>query len=199
MASEAVRRLVRRLPSAYTRREGSNFYKFFSVVETSAEESAIAAVRDAHVVNRAFGKSLENIGQLLNVRRWQGETDEHLRTRLKIAGATATCTATVEDVRRVVAVALQVPTSRIRVKERHDVEPAYFDVWVYLQDVVNAGLTVEELKDVLRDVKPAGVALSTKQLGTFTCRSASESSDPAKGYNDLANSNPDGGTYAGLL
>lgn len=199
MASEAVRRLVRRLPSAYTRREGSNLHKFFSVVETSAEESTIAAVRDAHVVNKAFGKSLENIGQLLNVRRRQGESDEHLRTRLKVAGATATCTATIEDVQRVVAVALQVPTSRIRVEERHDVEPAYFDVWVYLQDVMNAGLTKEELRDVLRDIKPAGVALNTKQFGTFTCRSADETSDPAKGYNDIANSNPNGGTYAGLF
>ncbi|RLI77560.1 hypothetical protein DRP04_11190, partial [Archaeoglobales archaeon] len=63
----------------------------------------------------------------------------------------------------------------------------------------NIGLTVEELKDLLQAIKPAGVKLDTKQFGTFEYRSAADTSDPTKGYNDLANSNPDAGTYAGLL
>ena len=133
-----------------------------------------------------------------NVRRLQNETDEHFRARIKLTFSLLKCTTTVNELKEIIAAVLNTETNRIRVKDDYN-EPAYFDVWVWLQDLSNAGITDEELKTMLQTIKPAGVRLEVKKFGTFEYRSASDVSDPTKGYNDLANSNPDAGTYAGLL
>jgi len=197
----AVNELISKLSTAFRKDSDSNNYKLLSILDSEFQsiEQTISDIKNAHSVDYASGKSLDYIGQLFNIRRQQNETDEHYRTRIKISFSKLTEMATIKDIKEVVAAALKTTTSRVRVNDRYDIEPAYLDVWVWLQDLNNIGLTVEELKDLLQAIKPAGVKLDTKQFGTFEYRSAADTSDPTKGYNDLANSNPDAGTYAGLL
>jgi hypothetical protein len=156
-------------------------------------------IKSAHFVDYAAGKNLEYLGELLNTRRLSGETDEHYRARLKAQFRQYTSSATVKELKEIISTVLSTQTDRATIKETWDTEPASFDVWVFLQDLEAAGITVDEFKDILDSVKPAGVRLTAKKWGTFECKSAGEPSDATKGYNDLANSNPDGGTYAGLL
>ncbi|AIY89880.1 hypothetical protein [Geoglobus acetivorans] len=197
----AVDELVKLLSTAFRKDPDSNNYKLLKILDSEFSNIELEAenVRNAHFVDYASGKSLDYIGQLFNVRRQQGETDEHFRARIKIAFSKLTEMTTIKDIKEVVASALKTKTSRVRVLDRYDIEPALFEVWVWLQDLNNAGLTIQELKDLLQAIKPAGVRLDTKQFGTFTYRSINDVSDPTKGYNDLANSNPNAGTYAGLL
>jgi|Deesub1362A_J573_1020465.scaffolds.fasta_scaffold00761_31 predicted nucleotidyltransferase component of viral defense system len=197
----AVEDLVSKLSTAFNKMSDSNNYKLLSVIDSEFQniEQTIGDIENAHFVDFATGKNLDYIGQLFNVSRRQNETDEHYRARIKITFSKLTDIATIKDVKEVVAATLNTETSRIEVRDLYDLEPAYFDIWVFLQDLNNAGLTVEELKDLLQAIKPAGVRLEAKQYGTFTPRSSSDVSDSTKAYNDLANSNPNGGTYAGLL
>jgi hypothetical protein len=194
-------RLIKLLSTAFRRDPESNNYKLLKIITEGFDEleQVLEDVKNAHYVNFAQGKSLDYIASLFNVRRFPNETDEHFRARIKLAFSKISDMATINDTKEIIAATLQTETSRVKVKDRYDLEPAHFEVWVWLQDLNNAGLTLEEFKALLKAIKPAGVGLSAFQQGTFTYRSIGETSDPTKAYNDLANSNPNAGTYAGHL
>jgi len=197
----AVDEIIKLLSTAFRKDADSNNYKLLSIINSEFQniEQIINDIKNAHFVDLAEGKSLEYIASLFNVRRQQNETDDHFRARIKLAFSKISNMASINDVKEIVAAALQTKTSRVRVKDRYDFEPAFFELWIWLQDLNNAGLTLDDFQELIGVIKPAGVKVKAYQQGTFTYRSASETSDPTKGYNDLANSNPDGGTYAGLL
>ena len=197
----AVDELIKLLSTAYNKSPNSNNYKLLKVLDSeySNIEQTISDVKYSHFVDYATGKSLDQIASLFNVRRKQNETDEHFRARIKLMASILKGTGTIDDLREIIATALITQTSRVRVRDRYDLEPAFFEVWVWLQDLNNAGLTLDEFRELLNAVKPAGTRFQAYQQGTFTYRSVNGISDPTKGYNDLANSNPDAGTYAGLL
>ncbi len=197
----AVDELVKLLSTAFRKDPDSNNYKLLSVIDSEFQniEQAINDIKNAHFVDFATGKSLDYIASLFNVRRKQNETDEHFRARIKFAFSKITNMATIDDLKEIIAAALMTTTERVRVRDKYELEPAFFEVWVWLQDLNNAGLTLDEFQELMKAVKPAGTRFQAYQQGTFTHRSIGETSDPSKGYNDLSNSNPDAGTYAGLL
>lgn len=197
----AVDDLIKLLSTAYRKDPNSNNYKLLKILDSEFQniERAINDLKDAHFVDFAEGKSLEYIASLFNIRRQQNETDDHFRVRIKLAFSKISNMASINDIKEIVAAALQTKTSRVKVKDRYDFEPAFFELWIWLQDLNNAGLTLDDFQELIGVIKPAGVKVKAYQFGTFTYRSIGEASDPTKGYNDLANSNPDGGTYAGLL
>lgn len=194
-------KLIKLLSTAFRRDPDSNNYKLISIIAQRFDdiEQVINDIKNAHFVDFAGGKSLEYLASLFNIRRKQNETDDHFRARIKLAFSKISNMATINDIKEIIATTLQTETSRVKVKDRYDLESAHFEVWVWLQDLNNAGLTLEDFKALLKAIKPAGVRLSAFQQGTFTYRSIGESSDLTKAYNDLANSNPNAGTYAGLL
>ena len=197
----AVDEMVRLLSSAYNKSANSNLYKLLKVIDSEYTniEQTINDIKNAHFVDFATSKSLEHIASLFNIRRKQNETDEHFRARIRLMVSILTGTGTIDGIKKMIASALNTDTSRIKVKDSYDIEPGFFQIWVWLQDVNNAGLTLNEFFSLIQSVKPAGVRVNFYSQGTFTCRSIGEASDPSKGYNDLANSNPNAGTYAGLL
>jgi len=197
----AVDRLVKRLTSPYASDPGTNVYKLLSCPgqELDAAEAEISQVQDAHHVDPAAGQSLDSLGDLLQVARQTDESDAHYRARLKTQLRRSTGSATISDIKEIAATLLGVPLPRVRVQEDFSVEYAYFQVYAFLQDLDAAGITVQEFKDLLANVKGAGIRIAAFQAGTFTARAAAGSNDAAKGYDDIAHSNPGGGTYAGLL
>lgn len=197
----AVEELVKLLSTAFRKDEDSNNYKLLKIIDSEFTniEQAISDVKNSHFVDYASGKSLDYIASLFNVRRKQNETDDHFRARIKLAFSKITNMATIPDIKEILAATLQTSTSRVRVRDRYDVEPAFFEVWVWAPDLTAAGLTLEEFQTLIGVIKPAGTRIQAFQQGTFTHRSVNDTSDPAKAYNDLANSNPLAGTYAGLL
>lgn len=197
----AVDELIRLLSTAFSKSPNSNNYKFLKVLDSEYThiEQTINDIKNAHFVDFATGKSLEFIASLFNVRRAQNEIDDKYRAKVKLNAAIIKNTGTIDGIREIIATALSTDMSRVRIRDRYDLEPAYFEIWVWLQDLSNAGLTLNEFFELVQVLKPAGTRVEAYQQGTFTHRAANETSDPTKGYNDLANSNPDAGTYAGLL
>lgn len=197
----AVDELIRLLSTAFRKDPDSNNYKLLKILDSefSNIEQAINDVKNAHFIDFAAGQSLDHLASLFNVRRKLNETDEHFRARIKLVFSKITNMATISDIKEILAATLNTSTSRVSVRDRYDVEPAFFEVWVWLPDLAAAGLTLEEFQELISAIKPAGTRMQAIQQGTFTYRSTSDTSDPTKGYNDLANSNPEAGTYAGLL
>ncbi len=193
--------MISKLSTAFNRSPNSNNYKLLSIIASEYQElsSMLEGVRDAHFIDTATGKNLENIGQLFNCKRLQNETDDSYRARIKVQFRKYASSSTVKEIKEIIAAILNTQTSRIRLRELYSYEPAYFDLWVFKQDIESVGLSGDEFNVILNEIKPIGVKLDGKLFGTFEYRASSEPSDPARGYNDLANSNPNAGTYAGLL
>lgn len=197
----AVDELIKLLSTAFRKDQDSNNYKLLKVVDSEFTniEQTINDIKNAHFVDLAQGKSLDYIASLFNVRRKQNESDDHFRARIKLAFSKITDMTTINDIKEMLAATIQTETSRIKVMDKWDSEPALFFIYLFMQDLNNAGINIDELRELIKLIKPTGVKVQAFQLGTFTYRSAGEASDPTKGYNDLSNSNPDGGTYAGLI
>ncbi len=194
-------RLIKLLSTAFRRDPDSNNYKLLKIIIEGFDEleQVLEYVKNTHFVDFAQGKSLDYIASLFNIRRKQNETDERFRARIKLVFSSLKNCTTINELKEIIATALKTETSRVKIRDKWDLEPGFFEVGVFLQDLNNVGLTIDEFQNLIQAIKPAGVRVRTYQVGTFTYRSISEISDPTKGYNDLSNSNPDAGTYAGLL
>lgn len=188
------------LSTAFKKETGSNNKGLLDTFTDELETCDLDAILDAQLVNTAADKSLEYLVSLVNLRREEDETDEHLRARFKLTIAIARSGGTIPELKEIMAAALQTATHRITIEETWGDEPATFEITVYLADLLNAGLTIEELQELLDTVKPAGVRVNQGYLtGTFTYRGIVDEDDATKGYNNIANGNPTGGTYSGLV
>ena len=188
--------LTKFLSTAFRKDKDSNVCKLLKIIENrfNSLENTAENIRSSHWVNFAQGKSLDYIASLFNLLRLKDESDDEFRARIKIKLSKIKESATINEIKEITAAVLNTTTMRVQIK---DDPPANFEMKVWLQDLNNAGITAEQLKSLLKAIKPAGVSTSIFGLGTFTYRSAYETSDPAKAYNDLNNSNPQAGTYSG--
>jgi hypothetical protein len=151
----------------------------------------------SHRLTEATGHSLDQWGNLLQVTRDTGETDDHYRARLITQSLIYRRSATVQDMVSSCAGVLGVGTNRISLTDGGT--PAAFDMGVYLSDIVAAGLTLSDFSDIMEAAKAAGVDLTMNGEGSFECKGISGGHDSTKGYNNIANANPNGGTYSGLI
>lgn len=197
----AIDDIIFRLTPPYNQDPTSNNYKFLSIFadEYDEIETTILDIKSAHFVDSATGASLDNLGGLLQTFRETAETDAHYRIRLKTMWARYIGSGTIQDVLDIVAAMLAVETNRIEVIEDFVGVYANFDVWVWFQDLADAGITTSDLNDLLGAVKGAGISVAAHAYGTFTARAAADPNDSTLGYDDIAGSNPLGGTYAGII
>jgi len=194
-------RIMSRLTSPYSTELNSNNRKLLKIVSDECDEidTTISDIQDAHFVNAATAKSLEYLGGLFQTIRTTGETDAQYRARLKTMWQRLTGSGTIQDIKNIIMALLSVGGDRIELNEDFSTKYADFDVWVFLQDLDAVGVTSAELSDLLDHIKGAGISLNAYTYGTFECRAAADTPDPTKGYDDIAHSNPTGGTYAGKL
>jgi len=207
--------LVPVLSTAFKKEQDSNNYKLLGTVLRELEavgygddgygqppwggglEDILQRVKEAHWINYASGKSSEHFAQLFNITRNAGETDMHFRMRIKLQHQKHLSHATIDEIRAICAVILYSTTSRVLIEEGY---PAAFDMTIYQQDLAASGVSATDFKTLMNEIKPAAVQISIlKQLGTFEYMGIGGASDSTKGYNNIANSNPNGGTYAGLI
>lgn len=177
----------------------NNVLKLVKTIDQSFDEleKLLRDIKDSHFINKADGRSLDFIDSLFNVKRRINESDERYRIRIKLEVATIFNSATINDVKNLVAAALQTKTARVKVKETD--YTAFFRLGVFRDDLEKAGVTREEFIEFAHLIKPVGVRLFLFEQETFTHRGINDSNDPTKAYNDLNNSNPNAGTYAGLF
>lgn len=173
----------------------NNVKKLVNVIDESFDEikELLEKVRDSHTV-QASGKSLDYIASLFSLRRID-EDDKKFRLKIKLNASKIINSATINDLKTIIATALQTNTNRIKLRE----DDAYLQISIFGNDLRRAGVTAREFQDFARIIKPVGVKVIVVDIGTFTHRGINDENDPTKGYNDLNNSNPNAGTYAGLL
>jgi len=191
--------LKSRFTTPYYTESGSNIDKLMQVLASPIDD--ISDVADdvvlAHQLSEATGHSLDQWGNLLQVTRVTGETDDHYRARLVVQSLIYRRSATVQDMVSSCAGVLGVGTDSVSLTDGS--APAAFNMGVYLSDIVGAGLTLSNFSDMMKAAKAAGVLLTMVTEGSFECKAIAGAHDPTKGYNNIANANPDGGTYSGLI
>jgi len=207
--------LVSVLSTAFQKEKTSNDYKLLSTVLRELEivgygddgygqppwgggiEDILLRVKEAHLIDYASGKNLSCFAQIFNVTKNASETDAHFRMRIKLQLQKHISHATTDEIKLICATILYTNTSRILIE---DVYPAAFDMTIHQQDLVTGGLSSADFKTLVEEIKSAAVRIDTiKQLGTFEHMGIDDSSNIMKAYNDTENSNPNGGTYAGLI
>lgn len=99
------------LPSrVYTKEESSNLYKFLSsfAVEMDEITNAMIELRKTKFIDTAMGNDLDKLGALLNLKRFSTENDEGFRARVKTRVQTFIGGGTVEALKQIIRLALNV-------------------------------------------------------------------------------------------
>lgn len=199
MSPTTLENLKRRFTTPYYTEDGGNIDKLMQVASSPVTE--LSGTTDdivaAHQLSEATGHSLDLWGNLLQILRAVGETDDHYRARLLSYSVLYRRSATPQQMISSCADVLGVDTSRIVLSDSSS--PATFSMTVFLSDIEAAGLSLPEYVDIMNVAKAGGVLLSLLSAGSFECKAIVGGHDATKGYNNIANANPDGGVYAGLI
>ena len=192
-------RLKNRFTTPYYTESGGNIDKLMHVFATQITEVSGVAddVVTSHQLSEATGHSLDQWGNLLQVLRTTGETDAHYRARLTTQLLIYRRSATVQDMVSSCANVLGVATDRVSLTD--GTSPASFSMKAFLSDIVAAGLSLPEYSNIMSSAKAGGVAMTLTAEGSFECKSVAAGHDSTKAYNNIANANPNGGRYSGLI
>lgn len=149
-------------------------------------------VGDWRDIDNAQGKALDDIGSNVNQPRGKA-TDEVYRILLKSKIARNLSDGSINTIINVIAVALSVPTSQIRIVEKwHDElepEPAALKlIEMPLQRINEAGLDPVNFVRIIQKTVAAGVKVQAIELsGTFEFGDLSKSIDVNRGFGDIEN------------
>lgn len=174
----------------------------FERVEYARSEATLA-----RFVDHAQSGALDKIGSLVDTPRRHDEPDRLYRARLKMELRVQTSGGTIEEMKEAVANILRAPPSRIRIDETFPEDPASFRLGIPRSEVEDANLQIDELVDIVRRTKAAGVEVFGILRGGFTHRSLmdfqNDINSPNRGYGQLdpaGNIREDiGGEYASLF
>lgn len=190
--------------SAHPTGDGTVWDRFLTTLtdEFEREYTAIREIESQRDVETAIGAPLEKVGGLVHVTRRQGETDTHLRRRIKLQLPKHTTSATLDEVLENSTMLLDCEYDQLELHETFDIEAARFDVFIREQVLRDANVTVGEYIGLLEDVKAAGVRAVATIGKQFTHRSEYEFqngiNDPDRGYASEDGSVP-GAPYADLI
>lgn len=195
----ALEQLINRLTAPHYTEDDGDTYKLMQMQALQVEKQShtIDDITAAHKLKDATGYSLDQFGVMVKLLRETGEGNDHYRARLYTQIAIYMRSATPQDMVSTCAGVLGVGTDRVVFTDGS--LPASFGIAMFLLDITNAGISFSDLEDMIDAAKAGGVDMTINTIGTFTCRGIGDASDNTKGYNNLANDNPDGGRYGGMI
>jgi hypothetical protein len=164
-------------------------------------EATLEDVNVARFVATATGQRLDRLGDIFDIDRRTGESDDKYRIRIQVALRELLSSGTVQEIKSAIVVLLDVDGSEIVIDEPYDVESARIDVGVFERELEERGISITEFDDFVDGLAAGGVGIQTFALGAFMY--VSEGEDPTtegaqRGYASL--NNPDtGGTDTSLL
>lgn len=177
----------------------NNTYALMRALLTEADriDSNLEEIYDQHHVNSATGDDLEKIGDLVNVRRQTGESDNRYRARIKGKFRAATTDTTFDQFVEFTASVLSTEISNVEFLTSYDARPATVDVAADTSVYDGVDLLPSELTDILDDGVPAGHRVRVLERGTFRLKADGDTDDPDKGLTSDGIST--GGTLAADL
>lgn len=121
-----------------------------SIEETRGEILQTKSVSDACTIH------LDRIAELFQLERQREESTEAFRARLKVALRSFITSATVNEVRDVVAVILETDEANINIVEPDD-EIAFFQVAVDTEETGELPIDPQDMSEIVGEVSAAGV------------------------------------------
>lgn len=187
---------------------GTEFDKLLNVLAAEFEEfeDVKEEVLVEGFVTNATGARLEKFGTFLDTPRKTGESTARYRARLRLQLAKRRGGGTLDTVAEQVAFVLNTQRADLDIEEPWDVEAARFDMVVPQTTIDATEITIDDLRDLILDIKPAGVRPFITAAGMFTYRSEDDylrgKNDESKAYDGLDENGVPlgvGGGYAGFI
>lgn len=156
-------RLIKLLSTAFRKDKDSNNYKLLKVLIEGFDEieEQLELIKQMRGFETAYGKSLDYIASIFNIRR-QNETDEEFRYRIILERFKHLSCGTKSDIVNILDF---IGLKYKNVKEPPELDPATFMVYIdastFFEQLEENNLTSETfvriIQDILNAVKPAGV------------------------------------------
>lgn len=176
---------IHELPDVYRKDKQSNNYKLL-LLENRAILAFRADIEDVQAtldIYSATGKTLDLYGEIYGKARGIA-TDEQYRYLITQAVAQNLVESDYNSVVSAISAAFGVPTTDFQFKETEN--PAEVEVTNLPYSIIlTAGLTVNQVQEIIKGVLPAGVTLILAELsGTFEFGASADEYDETKGFGD---------------
>lgn len=141
---------------------GTNYQKLLNVITPELDEIYVA-IRDiqiAYQVETTRGKSLDNIGVMLDFKRIVTESDESYRERLRNIIYINTIAGTRSAIKKLLSNFLRIPETYVIIQES---EPNYITVWLPLEYEFKD----KDIQDMVRRSIAAGIYVSFRYASNY--------------------------------
>jgi hypothetical protein len=179
--------------------QSSNTYKLVRALLSQADriDDNLGQVYDAHHINTATGKELEQYGKLVNTPRQSGEPDAKYRARIKAEFAQSQADTDFNSFVQFCSSILNTSEENIEFITNYDGSPATVTIAANGDLYDSVALTASEIADLFGGGVPAGHSVRTLERGTFRLKTDSDVDDADKGL--TSDSIETGGTLAADL
>lgn len=166
--SKVIDRLKEYLPHNYNTAEDSNISKLISILkeeltEIREEKENLEYHKDLDVAEGVF---LDRLGA--NIGQERGSLDdEQYRILIKSKIQQNLSPGDINSLLGYISSILDVDRQKITITNNVDGEPAFFQFEVETQYLMDAGISLENIYDILSQLKPAGVKLRGYSRGSF--------------------------------
>ena len=178
---------IDRLPDVYRKDEDSNNYKLLLLEERAVFgfSADIDAVQDTLDIKKATGKTLDLYGETYGHPRGKA-TDEQYRYLITQKVAQNMVSGDYNGIISAISVAFGVPVTEFKLVETET--PCTVKVVNMPYSVlVEAGMTVDQMREIIKGLLPVGVTLELTELaGTFEFGTAEMEQDANRGFGNAA-------------
>lgn len=122
-------------------------------------EAARADVLDAKFVTSATDEQLDKLASIFDLTREQGESDPIYRARLQVALRAQLTSATVDEIRAVIATLLDIEETAVEIEEPYDREPMHINIALASDALADLEMGDDEFIDVIDTVVAIGVSV----------------------------------------
>lgn len=168
---------------ALTFTKGSNNRKLFEAFATlfNDQDTDIENIYNQQHINSATGDELEKFGELVNVKRKSGESDDSYRARIKAVFRASTIGTTYDQFTEFCAEILTTNIENFNFNTPYGSNPATIVVGAEESIYADVGFTNQTIADLLQRAAPAGHSVDVVIGGTFRLKSDGETDDADKG------------------
>lgn len=179
--------------------QASNTYKLVRALlsEANRSDENLESIYEQHHINSATGNELDQLGNLVDVDRLSGESDDKYRARIKATFRASTIGTTYNEFAEFCASVLNTDVRNLLFTTNFNKNPASVAISARPQIYNSVNLTNQEVKDLLEKGVSAGHEVRVFEGGTFRLKSDGDGDDPDKGLTSDGIST--GGTLAGDL
>lgn len=177
----------------------SNMYHLVDALLSQADriDEDLEEIYEQHHIDSATGADLDQYGELAEIDRNTGESDDKYRARIKANIRASSIGTTYDEYLEFTASILSTSVNNIELSTNYDGDPATLTVSTDSSVYENIDITPTEIVDILGRGVPAGHEVKALEVGTFRLKTDGESDTAENGL--TSDSISTGGTVAADL